>query len=80
MQPDSEDQERVAHSVYGLAFADRTIAALCDKLQSDLPGGREVFAGKPRGVFINAVVLTVKRLTYRSEWVAKEQRVMQSWP
>ena len=69
-----------AHSVHGLAFADPTIAALCDKLRSDLPGGREAFTGKPRRVFINAVVLIVLRLTYRAEWVAKEQRVTKSWP
>jgi DNA-binding MltR family transcriptional regulator len=69
-----------AHSVHGLAFADPTITVLCDKLQSDLPSGREAFVGKPRGVFINAVVLTVMRLTYRAEWVAKEQRVTKSWP
>ncbi|QEH78074.1 transcriptional regulator [Sphingomonas sp. C8-2] len=69
-----------AHSVHGLAFEGPKVAALCAKLQSDLPGGREAFAGKPRGVFINAVILMVMRLTYRAEWVAKEKRATRSWP
>jgi hypothetical protein len=54
--------------------------ALCDWLRSDQPGGRETFKGNPRGVFINAVILTVMCLTYRSEWVAKEKRATKSWP
>lgn len=69
-----------AHSVHGTTFADPRIAALCDRLQSDLPGGREAFKENPRGMFINSVVLTVMRLTYRAEWVAREKRVTRSWP
>ena len=69
-----------AHRAHGTTFADAKISALCDRLQSDLPGGREAFAGNPRGMFINAVVLTVTRLTYRSEWVARERRTTKSWP
>lgn len=69
-----------AHSIHGTTFAEPKITVLCDRLQSDLPGGREAFKGNPRGVFINAVILTVMRLTYRAERVAKEKRVTKSWP
>lgn len=69
-----------AHSVHGTTFAEPKISGLCDRLQSDLPGGREAFRGNPRGMFINAVVLIVMRLTYRAEWVAKERRVTKAWP
>lgn len=69
-----------AHRVHGTTFGDPKISRLCDRLQSDLPGGREAFRGNPRGVFINAVIHTVMRLTYRAEWVAKEKRVTKTWP
>jgi len=69
-----------AHSIHGTTFAEPKISALCDRLQSDLPGGREAFKDKRRQIFINAVILTVMRLTYRAEWVAKEKRVTRNWP
>lgn len=69
-----------AHQAHGLTFNDPKILALCDKLQSDLPGGREAHVGKPRFVFINAVILTVMRLTYRAERVAAERRTTRTWP
>ena len=69
-----------AHQAHGLTFNDPKILALCDKLQSDLPGGREAHVGKPRFVFINAVILTVMRLTYRAERVAAERRTARTWP
>jgi mannitol operon repressor len=69
-----------AHSVHGTTFADKGVVVLCERLQSDLPGGREAFKDKPRGVFINAVVLTTMRLTYRAEWVTRGKRETQSWP
>jgi hypothetical protein len=69
-----------AHSIHGTTFAEPKITSLCDRLLSDLPGGREKFKGNPRDVFINAVVLAVMRLTYRAEWVAKEKRATKSWP
>ncbi len=68
-----------AHQAHGLTFDDPKIMTLCDKLQSDLPGGREAHAGKPRFVFINAVILTVMRLTYRAERVAAERRETRTW-
>ncbi len=69
-----------AHRAHGISFADGKIRRLCDRLKSDLPGSREVYAGNPRGVFVNAVVLTVVRLTYRAEFVASEQRTTKTWP
>lgn len=69
-----------AHSIHGLAFSDAKISAFCDRLRSDLPGGREAFQSNPRGVFINAVVLTMLRLFYRSEWVVSEKRAIKKWP
>lgn len=69
-----------AHSIHGLAFTEPKVSDLCFGLESDLPGGRAAFAGKPRGVFVNAVILTVLRLTYRAEWVAKERRVTKTRP
>jgi mannitol operon repressor len=69
-----------AHRVHGTAFTTPPIASLCHSLQSDLPDGRDGFKDNPRGIFINAVVLTVMRLTYRAEWVATERRVTRSWP
>lgn len=69
-----------AHRAHGTTFTDARIAGLCYRLQSDLPGGRAAFQGNPRGVFVNAVVLTVMRLTYRAEWVAKERRRPKNWP
>lgn len=69
-----------AHSIHGTSFTEPKITALCDHLQSDLPFGREAYKGNPREVFINAVILTVVRLTYRAEWVAREKRVTKSWP
>ena len=69
-----------AHKPHGLSFADPSISALCDKLMSDLPGGREDHVGKPRLVFINAVILIVLQLTYRAERVAAERRVTRTWP
>ena len=68
-----------AHQPHGITFADPKIEALCDRLQSDLPGGREAHVGKPRSVFVNAVILTVLRLTYRAEHVALERRVTRTW-
>jgi mannitol operon repressor len=70
-----------AHRKHGVTFMDEKIRALCDTLQSDLPGGRDGFREKPRQVFINAVVLISLGLTYRAEWVAKEKRTSRSsWP
>jgi mannitol operon repressor len=69
-----------AHRKHGVTFADEKISALCATLQSDLPGGRESFQGKPRHVFVNAVVLITMALTYRAEWVQNEKRVTRSWP
>ena len=69
-----------AHRPHGIAFDDANIVALCDWLQSDLPGGREAFVGKRRFVFINVVILTVLRLTHRAERVAMERRVARTWP
>lgn len=69
-----------AHRAHGTSFADAKIGRFCDRLKSDLPGGREVLAGNPRGMFINAVVLTVLRLTYRAEYVARERRTTKTWP
>ena len=69
-----------AHRKHGVTFTDQKISALCGNLQSDLPGGRDLFKGKPRSIFVNAVVLISMALTYRSEWVAKEKRVSRTWP
>ncbi len=69
-----------AHSIHGTTFSEPKVATLCERLESDLPGGREAFKDNPRGMFINAVTLIVMRLTYRAEWVAKEKRVTKSWP
>lgn len=68
-----------AHRKHGTNFGDQKITALCNNLKSDLPGGRDAFVGKPRGVFINAVVLVSMALTYRAEWVAKEKRITRIW-
>ena len=69
-----------AHRVHGTTFADTKISKLCGRLQSDLPGGRDAFVGKPREMFINAVALTVLRLTYRAEHVARDGRSIKRWP
>ena len=69
-----------AHQPHGITFADPKIEALCERLQSDLPDGREAHVGKPRSVFINAVILTVLRLAYRAERVRLERRVTRTWP
>ena len=69
-----------AHSLHGTTFSEPEIAKLCDRLKSDLPGGREEFEGKQRFAYINAVTLTALRLTYRSEHVVKEKRVTKTWP
>ncbi len=69
-----------AHRAHRTTFADTKISKLCGRLQSDLPGGRNAFEGKPRQMFINAVVLTVLRLTYRAEYVARERRSINRWP
>ena len=69
-----------AHRPHGFDFQDQKVAALCEQLQSDLPGDRDKFSGKYRTMFINAVILTVLRLTYRAEHVAMERRTTRSWP
>jgi len=69
-----------AHRTHGTTFADSKISALCNALESDLPGGASSFDGNARAIFINAVVLTVLRLTYRSEYVARERRTTRTWP
>jgi mannitol operon repressor len=69
-----------AHQRHGLAFTEQKVSDLCHNLESDLPGGKEGFKGRPRHIFINAVVLVTMALTYRSEWVAKEKRVTRTWP
>lgn len=69
-----------AHQPHGITFVDPKIEALCDKLRSDLPGGRESHLGKPRFVFINAVILVAARLTYRAERVVLERRLTRTWP
>lgn len=69
-----------AHSIHGLSFSDKKISDFCDKLQSDLPGGKGAFKNNPRGIFVNAVVLILLRLFYRSEWVASERRTIKKWP
>ena len=69
-----------AHRTHGTTFSDPVIATHCSKLRSDLPGGANAFRDNPRGVFINATILTVLRLTYRSEYVAREKRVIRAWP
>jgi len=69
-----------AHRPHGVAFDDPKIAALCETLQSDLPGGRDAHSGAYRFMFINAAIMMVMRLTYRAEWVARERRVTRTWP
>ena len=69
-----------AHQPHGITFDDPKISGPCDRLKSDLPGGRAAHVGKPRFVFINAVILTVMRLTYRAERVAAERRITRTWP
>jgi mannitol operon repressor len=69
-----------AHRAHGTTFEDLGVAALCDRLQSNLPGGKVAFVGKPRHIFINAVVLISLALTYRAECVASERRVTRKWP
>lgn len=69
-----------AHRAHGVGFDDRKIAALCDSLKSDLPGGPGAHAGAYRFKFINAVIVTVMRLTYRAERVAVERRQTVTWP
>ncbi|MDB5316103.1 MAG: putative mannitol operon repressor [Rhodospirillales bacterium] len=68
-----------AHRTHGVTFSDKKISQLCSNLQSDLPGGRDAFVGKPRSVFINSVVLVSTALTYRAEWVARERRITRTW-
>jgi mannitol operon repressor len=63
-----------AHRKHGTTFKDPVISAFCHRLKSGLPGDRTDFVGKPRAIFVNAVVLTVLRLTYRDAWVARERR------
>lgn len=70
----------LAHSIHGTTFARPKILALLDRLQSDLPSNRVALRNDPRGMLINSVILTVMRLTYRAEWVAKERRVTKNWP
>lgn len=74
-----------AHSIHGTNFSSSKICAICDQLKSDLPGGdlpggKDAYKDNPRGMFINAVVLTVMRLTYRAEWVVREKRTTKEWP
>jgi hypothetical protein len=69
-----------AHRVHGTTFEEPRISAWCAALQSDLPGGREAFKGNPRGMFINAVILTVLRLTFRAKRVSGERRTTRTWP
>jgi mannitol operon repressor len=65
-----------AHGIHGTRFTDSKIAALCGRLQTNMPPG----VVDPRSKFIVAVVLTTMRLTYRAERVAKEKRVTRDWP
>lgn len=69
-----------AHQPHGITFDDPKISRLCDRLKSDYPGSRAPHVGKTRSVFVNAVVLTVLRLTYRAERVAAEPRIARTWP
>ena len=69
-----------AHRPHGVGFDDPAIATFCERLQSDLPGSRDQHKGRFRFIFINAVILTVLRLTYRAERVALERRVTRTWP
>lgn len=69
-----------AHRIHGTTFNEPRIAGWCASLQTDLPGGREAFRGNPRGMFINAVVLLVLRLTYRAKRVTGERRTIRTWP
>jgi hypothetical protein len=69
-----------AHRGVGLAYSDPKINALCDRLKSDLPGGSPAFIGKPRDVFVNAVILIHLALHYSAAWVEKERRTSKNWP
>lgn len=69
-----------AHRVHGTTFEDPRIKELCRKIKSDRPGGRTAFfEDNPRGIFINAIVLTVLGLTYRAERVSLERRISRTW-
>jgi mannitol operon repressor len=69
-----------AHRIHGTTFKEQRIAAWCAALQSDLPAGPEAFKDNPRGMFINAVVATVLRLTFRAKRVSGEKRSTRTWP
>jgi mannitol operon repressor len=69
-----------AHRTHGTDFNDPEILKFCRTLLSVPPGGVASYLHGTRGLFINAVILMVLRLTYRSEWVAREKRTTKSWP
>jgi mannitol operon repressor len=68
-----------AHGLHGTTFHTEPIRGYCSSLKADLPEG----AGHPtrdaRFRFINSVVSLVSRLYYRSEWVARERRIVKEW-
>lgn len=68
-----------AHRKHGTTFKDKHISDMCHQLKSIPPGAKEAFAGNPRQLFINSVVLISLLLTYRGEMVAQEKRVARSW-
>ncbi|UWQ53107.1 hypothetical protein [Leisingera caerulea] len=73
-------RNKFAHLAHGTSFETQAIADQCKGFKLSLPGKPNDFKDKPRLIFINAVVLICLRLTYRSDWVAKERRTTKSWP
>jgi mannitol operon repressor len=68
-----------AHGLHGTNFQSDPIRAYCSSLKSDLPEGAGHPTNDARFRFINSVASLVSRLYYRSEWVARERRMLKQW-
>jgi mannitol operon repressor len=68
-----------AHRIHGTTFNDEKISKVCDKLKSDLPGGKAKFKGDFRYMYINAVIMMAVRFMHRAAWVVRERRTTKSW-
>ncbi len=67
-----------AHHAHGLRFSSQEVSKLCEGLRASTPdGGR--FAGDPRQLFVNSVILTSLALWYRPEHAREHRCQLRSW-
>ena len=68
-----------AHRTHGTTFKDVKISELCRKLESDIPGSRESYAGRYRSMFINTTMILCLGLIGRRDHATENRRHKPKW-